>query len=108
MKFQNLYNLINVLNQIFLLKTFFYVFSIFFQSLMGLEKLRCDVPCGTTQPYFHPQVLPSAYLALMSTWQGPPTFNQHILAFLETNVDKIMIVRGLTMIVSGFPTLWRD
>ncbi len=42
---------------------------------MGLAKLRCDVPCGTTQPYFHPQVLPNAYLALMSTWQGPPTFN---------------------------------
>ncbi len=30
------------------------MFPIFFQSLMGLEKLRCDVPCGTTQSYFHP------------------------------------------------------
>ncbi len=37
----------------FLLKKFIYVFPIFFQSLMGLEKLRCDVPCGTTQSYFH-------------------------------------------------------
>jgi len=26
---------------------------IFFQSLMGLEKWRCDVPSGTTQLYLH-------------------------------------------------------
>jgi len=31
----------------FLLKTFLYVFFIFFQSLIGLEKWRCDIPCGT-------------------------------------------------------------
>jgi len=85
------------------LKTFIYVFPIFFQSLMGLEKLRCDVPCVTTQPYFHPQVLPSAYLTLMSTWQGPPMFNQHILVFLETIVDKVVIVKGLTMTINGSP-----
>ncbi len=23
---------------------------------MGLEKVRCDVPCGTTQSYFHSKV----------------------------------------------------
>jgi hypothetical protein len=24
---------------------------------MGLKKLRCDVPCGTTQSYFHPTMI---------------------------------------------------
>jgi hypothetical protein len=56
-KIQNIFRIVEIskyiqpsqcIQQIFLLKTFFYVFPIFSQSLMGLEKLRCDVPCGTT------------------------------------------------------------
>jgi hypothetical protein len=44
------------IQQMFLSKKFLYVFPIFFQSLMSLETLRCDVPCGTTQSYFHSKV----------------------------------------------------
>jgi len=31
-----------------------YELPIFFQSLMGSEKWRCDIPSGTTQLYLHP------------------------------------------------------
>jgi hypothetical protein len=54
----------------FLLKTFLYVFIIIFQSLMGLEKLRCDVPCGTTQSYFHPLVFTCAIASRRVGWSS--------------------------------------
>jgi hypothetical protein len=55
LKFQNLYNLINVLKKI-TKKISLYVFPIFFQSMASLEKWRCDAPNGTTQLYLHPKV----------------------------------------------------
>jgi hypothetical protein len=50
----------------FLLKTFFYAFPIFFQSLMGLEKWRCDGPSGTTitQLFLHSRLDPFPYIQI--------------------------------------------
>jgi hypothetical protein len=41
-------------------------FLYIFQSLISLEKWRCDVPCGTTQSYFHPMTLWNFVRALLN------------------------------------------
>jgi hypothetical protein len=47
LRFQNLCNLINIFFKI--TKMFLKVFPMVFQSSMGLGKLKCDIPNGTTQ-----------------------------------------------------------
>ncbi len=37
---------------------------------MGLEKLRCDVPCGTTQSYFHPMAKRAKGTKVKFVFQG--------------------------------------
>jgi hypothetical protein len=36
---------------------------------MGLEKLRCAIPCGTTKSYFHPLMSPT-WARLVRYWWG--------------------------------------
>jgi len=66
---------------LFLQKIFLYVFPIIFQSLMGLEKLRCDVPCGTTRSYFHPK-----HHVFTFCW-----WNYNTLLFMITPCDRCWV-----------------
>jgi hypothetical protein len=52
------------------------------------------------------QVLPSAYLTFLSTLQRPPMLNYWQINYIlqKQHNYQIMIVRGLTMTISGSPT----
>jgi hypothetical protein len=61
-----------------IMKIFIEVFSIIFQSSMGLGKSRCDFPSGTTQRCFHPK----KHIFFIVLWW---------LVLLQKNVVMLMI-----------------